>query len=96
MEFEERFTPQAAQDLEDILDYNSSKKKQQLFLQQMDKSIERIKKHPESAPVIYKNYRAVQLLKVPFKIIYTIAKPVIYIIAVWHQKRSDRWKDRVD
>jgi len=43
MEFEERFTPQAAQDLEDILDYNSSKKKQQLFLQQMDKSIERIK-----------------------------------------------------
>lgn len=51
MEFEERFTPQAAQDLEDILDYNSSKKKQQLFLQQMDKSIERIKKHPESAPV---------------------------------------------
>jgi len=95
MEFKEKFTPQAAQDLNDILQNNSSKKNQKLFLKQMDKSIELIKKHPESAPVIYKNYRAVRLLKVPFKIIYTIAKPVIYIVAIWHQKRSERWKDRI-
>jgi len=96
MAFKARFSQEALDDIDDIMDITDSPARRKQFKKELNDKVKQLEQFPNSAPVVYKNVRVALFLKAPFKIVYTLTQSLIYIIAVWHQKRSEKWKDRVD
>lgn len=51
--------------------------------------------HPESYPVVYKNFRRALLKRFPYSVFYIVEPPVVLIVGVVHQARDEEtWKRR--
>ena len=59
-----------------------------VFLEIIEKSVERIIQYPKSSRIIKKPYRRYLIKRFPFGIIYTEGKDIIFIVAVMHLKRE--------
>ena len=56
-----------------------------IFKEEIRKSLHRICEHPSAWPSITKEIKKYVLYKFPYKILYSIEKDHIYIIAIAHQ-----------
>lgn len=95
MAFKARFSQKALDDIDNIIDTTHSPARRKQFKKELNDKVKQLEQFPESAPLVYKKVRVAVFLKAPFKIVYTLTRSLVYIIAIWHQKRSDRWKDRI-
>ena len=65
------------------------------FKEEMKKSINRIINYPTAWPTITQNIRKYILHNFPYKILYSIEKDHIYMVAIAHQHRKPNyWIDR--
>jgi plasmid stabilization system protein ParE len=67
----------------------------QNFVNDFNKTLAKIHANPETYRKVFLDYRKIQLDKFPYYIIYRLSKKVIYILAVYHNKRNDTWKNRI-
>ena len=95
MAFKTLFSKEALEDIDDIMDITTSPAYRKQFKKELNQKVKQLEQFPESAPIVYKKVRVAVFIKAPFKIIYTLTKSIIYIIAIWHQRRGERWKDRL-
>ena len=66
------------------------------FLDIIETAVSEIAEHPEAWPEIENNIRKRIVRRFPYKILYTIHKSEILIVAVMHQKQRPRyWADRI-
>ena len=67
------------------------------FKEEIKKSIKRIIEYPKAWPVEREEIRKYLAHKFPYKLLYSIEKDHIYIIAVAHQHRKPNyWIDRMN
>ena len=65
------------------------------YLDDIQRSIDRIRAHPEIGQTIRGNFRRSLVSRFPYSIIYTIENDHILIIAVAHDRRKPfYWKER--
>ncbi len=65
------------------------------FKNEIQSAILRIKEFPTLCPIIKADIRRYQLHKFPYKILYSIEKDYIYILAISHNhRRPDYWIER--
>ncbi|MEM6317411.1 MAG: type II toxin-antitoxin system RelE/ParE family toxin [Bacteroidota bacterium] len=95
MAFKTIFSKEAIEDIKDIMDITSNPAYRKQFRKELNQKMKQLEKYPESAPLVYKNVRVAVFLKAPFKILYTLTQPIVYIIGIWHQRRGEQWKDRL-
>lgn len=95
MPFKTLFSQEAIEDIDDIMEITTNPAYRKQFKKELNQKIKQLEQFPQSAPVLYKKVRVAVFLKAPFKIVYTLTKSIIYIIAIWHQRRGERWKDRL-
>jgi hypothetical protein len=66
-----------------------------VFLDEIQRTIEVIKLHPEAAPPLRGNLRRKQLAKFPYSLVYSIRPHEIRLLAIAHQKRRPfYWRGR--
>ena len=66
-----------------------------VFIDEIQKAIERIAEFPEAAPLIRERVRKKALIKFPYSLVYSIRQDEIRILAVAHQKRHPfYWRER--
>ena len=67
-----------------------------LFITEIEKTINIIKRNPIAFPIIKKNIRKAVIMKFPYSILYIIEKNNIYLLAIMHQKRKPfYWENRI-
>ena len=67
------------------------------YLDDIQRSIDRIRAHPEIGQTIRRNFRRSLASRFPYSIIYTVENDHILIIAVAHNRRKPfYWKERDD
>ena len=95
------FSPEANDDLTDILGWYKESPNQSLhkqFITALSKSLRILETIPEAYPLRYKNARCAVLKKFPFNIYYWIdvSDMSVNIFALLHQSRNPViWEDRV-
>lgn len=92
------FNELAVEELEDAVSYYELEVKGLggRFKEEVKKSISRITNHPYAWSIEKAEVRKYLLHKFPYKILYSIEKDHIYIIAVAHQhRRPNYWVDRL-
>ena len=96
--FQEKFAREAFQDIDEILDNTKNKTEKTRFRASLVKNVNHLKKYPEGGHLDYKEFRVLNFIKLPFKLVYRILKPsTIFVLAVFHQKRDpESWKNRAD
>lgn len=96
--FQEKFAREAFQDIDEILDNAKNKTEKTRFRASLVKNVNHLKKYPEGGHLDYKEFRVLNFIKLPFKLVYRIVKPsTIFVLAVFHQKRDpESWKNRAD
>ena len=66
------------------------------FLRCVEESLERIRRSPESYPVVYRHVRQVLVRRFPFAIYFVTDVEAVAIIAVFHSSRDpSSWQLRV-
>lgn len=66
-----------------------------LFIDEIQRAIERIAEFPEAAPLIRGCVRKKALIKFPYSLVYSVRQDEIRILAVAHQKRRPfYWRGR--
>ena len=98
MNYEIRFRPEAEYDIEDASVWYESQRHSlgQLFLDEVEKSLDVIAENPLLYPIIYRNTRRAVIHKFPFAIFYRIEEEEVIVFGVIHGSRSpQRWKARV-
>lgn len=66
-----------------------------MFIDEIQRAIERIAEFPEAAPLIRGRVRKKALIKFPYSLVYSVRQDEIRILAVAHQKmRPFYWRDR--
>ena len=67
------------------------------YLDDIQRSIDRVRAHPEIGQTIQGNFRRSLVSRFPYSIIYTVETDHILIIAVAHDRRKPfYWKERGD
>lgn len=98
MVYSYKLLPEAAEDLDNALDWYKIQggiQLQKRFFNAYQKVRKRMVKFPEASSPFFDIYRKTRLKKFPFKVIYRIEKDAIIVVAVAHDRRSvDYWKDR--
>jgi plasmid stabilization system protein ParE len=69
--------------------------KGQNFADNFIKTLQKILANPDTYRKVYQECRRIQFDGFPCYVIYKVGKKVIYIIAVYHNKRNDTWKKRL-
>jgi len=65
------------------------------FLTDLEEALERLTRDPESGSSYRHDTRQMLLHRFPFRLIYSIEKGIVTVIAVAHQRRHpDYWSDR--
>ncbi len=65
------------------------------FKKEIKSAILRIKKFPSLCPIVKNDIRRYQLHKYPYKILYSVEKKHIFILAISHNyRRPDYWIER--
>lgn len=66
------------------------------FLVVVDASLERLRRHPRSFPVVTRGARSAVLRRFPYSVIYRFDGQVATVFAVYHGRRQPRrWADRI-
>ncbi|MBP9943838.1 MAG: type II toxin-antitoxin system RelE/ParE family toxin [Desulfomicrobium sp.] len=66
-----------------------------VFLDEIQRTIEAVKLHPEAPPLLRGNLRKKQLAKFPYYLIYSIRPHEIRLLVIAHQKRRPfYWRGR--
>ena len=66
------------------------------FLDEIERTIEKIQRHPEIGPVVVDDLRRCLLVRFPFSLIYSLEPDGLLIVAVAHQRRrANYWRKRV-
>jgi plasmid stabilization system protein ParE len=96
--FQEKLAREAYQDIDEILDNAKNNAEKTRFTNSLVKQVNHLKKYPEGGSLEYKEFRVLNFLKLPFKLVYRIVKPsTIFVLAIFHQKRDpEYWKDRAE
>lgn len=93
------FSTLAKQELEDVAQHYEIELEGlgNRFRAETRKAARRIARYPRASSVERGDIRKCSLHKFPYKLLYSIEKDHIYIIAVAHQhRRPDYWVERVD
>ena len=93
-----RFTSPAYKELADGIAYYESQQEGlgERFKDAVDLGLQRILEYPEGWECYSRSTRKHTLEIFPYKVIYTIEKDIIFIIAVAHSHRKpDYWIDRI-
>jgi plasmid stabilization system protein ParE len=93
-----QFRKQARIDLIEAADWYDQQNVEigQNFVDDFTKTLAKIRANPETYRKVYADYRKIQLEKFPYYIIYRLGGKVIYLLAVFHNKRKYTWKKRID
>ena len=97
MSYSVRYHPEAETELKEAVVYlnNESTGLGDLFLDDVQESLDLLVLSPKTSPVIKKNIRQNVLRKFPYYLIYIIVDLEIRILAVAHQRRRPfYWQDR--
>ena len=66
------------------------------FLMAVDASLERMRRHPRSFPVVVRGARSAVLRRFPYSVAYRFDGQVATVFAVYHGRRQPRrWADRI-
>ena len=92
MKYELIITSNALLDLEEIVDWYETQKKDLgiEFADVANKGVKRIGKNPFLFNCVYKNFRRSFVEKFPYKIYYSIVKNKILIIGIFHNSRDTK------
>ncbi|PCI21812.1 MAG: hypothetical protein COB67_13775, partial [SAR324 cluster bacterium] len=81
--FQEKLAREAFQDIDEILDNAVNKTEKTRFRNSLVKQVNHLIKYPEGGHLEYKEFRVLNFLKLPFKLVYRIIKPsTIFVLAV--------------
>lgn len=65
------------------------------FVSQVVESLKKIAARPETYRKVFGEFRRINVEGFPYYIIYRVRKKTIYILAIFHEKRLESWKDRI-
>ncbi len=66
------------------------------FLREVEKTVRRIAKFPESGPTLKPNIRRAFVKKFPYAVLYSIQAEKIFIVAVMHcSRKPEYWRERL-
>ena len=91
--------PEAEEELVDSIDWYEARSAGlgADFLRCVDVCLERIKRQPESYPVVHRGARMGLVRRFPFLVIYRVGDNLISVVAMFHAKRDpSEWKARID
>ena len=67
------------------------------FRAEVEESLKRLRDYPESSSLTPGGYRRMPLRVFPYQIIYVTRHPILWVIAIPHQRREpEYWIDRKD
>lgn len=92
------FHPDARRELEDAVAYcdNINRELGDAFLDEVERTLERIAKFPEAWTKLSANTRRCRTIGFPYGIVYQVKEQRILILAVMHlQRKPNYWTDRV-
>lgn len=97
MEEKYKLNPEAITDILESAKYYEeiSPKIADEFINDVFSKMDQLSKRPNSHSIYFEQTRKASLTKFPFNIIYTISRPIIIVLAIWHKKRVERWKIRI-
>jgi addiction module RelE/StbE family toxin len=96
-----QFSPEASDDLTDILGYykaQASPDLQKRFITSLSNSLKTVQTHPKSFAIRFKNIRCGVVKTFPYNIYYWVDDPqqTINLVAILHQSRhAKNWKKRL-
>lgn len=98
MGFKRVFAKEAQDDINHILNQEQSTKNKERFVQIFDTSLDLLDNLPNMGKPVYKDFRAITFMKIPFKFVYkVVSDSTLFVLGVFHQKRDPKhWKDRAD
>jgi len=99
MKYKVIIRPEAENDLKETFSWYEDKRKGlgHDFLLQVDGGLKFLERNPEIFKPEYKGIRKHLIKRFPYKIIYLLKKPMIFVIAIIHGKRSQHLiTERID
>ena len=91
------FRPEAEAELEEAFEWYQ-KRRAGLgfdFLRRVDEALDRVRRDPESLPLVYRSARQILLRQFPFAVYFTVSAEKITVIAVFHGSRDPKaWQAR--
>lgn len=91
------FHPDAQRELEDVVAYydNISRQLGDAFIDEIERTIERIEKLPSAWPTLSENTRRCRIMGFPYGIVYQSREQRIWVLAVMHlQRQPNYWVNR--
>ncbi|MCL1472431.1 type II toxin-antitoxin system RelE/ParE family toxin [Argonema antarcticum] len=92
------FHPDAQRELEQAVAYydNIDSELADAFIDEVERTIERIENFPEAWPKISENTRRCRTVGFPYGIVYKVKEERILLVAVMHlQRQPNYWDDRI-
>lgn len=66
------------------------------FVRAVEEALERIQEMPESAPIVFRGVRRLDLGRFPYGVFYAVTNEHLSVIAVYHASRDPRgWRCRL-
>lgn len=65
------------------------------FVNALVKTLHKIAARPDTYRKVFGEFRRINLEGFPYYIVYRIRKKTIFILAIYHEKRLESWKDRI-
>lgn len=97
MNYEIRFRPEAENDIEDAATWYENQRKElgQLFLDELQRSLNIIAENPALYSVVYRDIRRALLQKFPCAVFYRVKDKHVIVFGVMHCSRNPkRWRMR--
>ena len=91
------FRPEAEEELETAFDFYQSRRAGLGFdfLSCVDEALDRIRRDPDSFPIVYRTARQVLVRRFPFAVYFTSTTEHITVIAIFHGSRDPKsWQSR--
>lgn len=90
--------PEALEDLREAASFyreNVGKSLSRSLVEEFDRSVGRLRRHPHIGPVWRKGARRLSMTRFPYSLIYTLSDDEILILAVaHHSRRPGYWRHR--
>jgi plasmid stabilization system protein ParE len=94
-----KFHPKAEEEFHLSYDWHEQNRKNsgESFVNSVNNKLIEIQNNPEGRSADERGVRWASISKFPYKIFYIFKKPIVWILAVWHNSRTpDSWKKRID
>ena len=92
------FRPAAAADVEDAFRWYEARHDGlgDEFLEVVRATLESVRAHPESAPVMHRDIRRQLLRRFPYGLFYSVVRGQVVVVACFHAQRNPRvWRSRL-